>query len=87
MSAVFRIHVSPAARRQLDKLDREARLRVGAAIDLLAEHPRPPAAIKLKGGGDLWRVRTGTYRIVYEIHDRELLILVVVVGHRREVYH
>jgi mRNA interferase RelE/StbE len=52
----------------------------------LAEEPRPPAAAQLVGGADEWRVRTGDYRIVYEIRDGELLVLVLAVGHRQEIY-
>ena len=59
---------------------------VQAAIELLAQDPRPPRARKLVGGAGEWRVRTGDYRIVYEIHDGRLVVLVVAVGHRREVY-
>ena len=55
------------------------------AIDRLAEHPRPPGSKKLTSL-DLYRIRVGVYRIVYEIHDRELIIAVVKVGHRRDVY-
>ena len=57
-----------------------------AAIELLSEEPRPGGAKKLAGGDGEWRVRTGDYRIVYEIRDSVLLILVVAVGHRREIY-
>jgi len=81
-----RIQVAPAAVRQLRKLDAGARRRVQAAIELLADHPRPGGASKLIGGDGQWRVRTGDYRIVYEIDDGVLLVLVVAVGHRRDVY-
>jgi mRNA interferase RelE/StbE len=81
-----RIEVAPAALRQLRKLDRTAQKRVQAAIELLAEQPRPSGAKQLVGGESEWRVRTGNYRIVYEIHDDVLLVLVVAVGHRREIY-
>ena len=57
-----------------------------AAIDLLASDPGPPAARPLVGGAGEWRVRTGDFRIIYEIHDAELVVLVVKVGHRRDVY-
>jgi len=76
----YRIQVAPAAVRQLRKLDAAARRRVQAAIELLADHPRPSGAKKLVGGDGEWRVRTGDYRIVYEIHDDVLLVLVVAVG-------
>lgn len=82
----YRIEVAPAALRQLRKLDRTAQKRMQAAIELLAEQPRPSGAKKLVGGEGEWRVRTGDYRIVYEIHDDVLLVLVVAVGHRRENY-
>ena len=82
----YRVEVATAAVRQLRKLDRPARRRVQAAIELLAAEPRPSGAKKLVGGGGEWRVRTGDYRIVYEIHDNVLLVLVIAVGHRREIY-
>ncbi len=57
-----------------------------AAIDLLARDPRPPKAIQFVGGSGEWRVRTGDYRIIYEIHDGRLIVLVLKVAHRRDVY-
>jgi len=82
----YRVSLSPAAARQLRKFDPQVRRRLQAAIDLLAEEPRPPAATRLVGGSGEWRVRTGDWRIIYEIHDEELLVLVLQAGHRREVY-
>jgi mRNA interferase RelE/StbE len=82
----YRVRVAPTAVRQLRTLDAAARRRVQAAIELLAEQPRPSGAKKLVGGDGGWRVRTGDYRIVYEIHDDVLLVLVVAVGHRRDIY-
>jgi mRNA interferase RelE/StbE len=64
----------------------DVRRRIQAAIELLAESPRPPAATRLVGGAGEWRVRTGDYRVIYEIHDGELLVLVLRMAHRREVY-
>ena len=81
-----RIQLSPAAVRQLKKLDPAARRRVQAAIEILAATPRPAGAVKLGGGDGEWRIRTGDYRIVYEVHDGMLVVLVVAVGHRREIY-
>jgi mRNA interferase RelE/StbE len=82
----YRIEVAPAAVRQLRKLDPAARRRVQAAVELLADQPRPNGAKKLVGGDGEWRVRTGDYRIVYEIHDEVLLVLIVALGHRRDIY-
>nr|WP_282600233.1 type II toxin-antitoxin system RelE/ParE family toxin [Patulibacter sp. SYSU D01012] len=78
--------MAPAAARQLRKLDPQVRRRIQAALELLAQDPRPPAATRLVGGAGEWRVRTGDYRIVYEIHDGTLLVLVLRIGHRRDVY-
>ena len=82
----YEVRLAPAAVRQLRKLDPPGRRRVQAAIDLLAEDPRPPGARQLVGGAGEWRVRTGDFRIVYDIRDRELVVLVIKVGHRRDVY-
>lgn len=81
------IELAPAALRQLRKLDRAGQRRVQAAIELLATEPRPSGAKKLVGGDGEWRVRTGDYRVVYQIDDGVLLVLVVAVGHRREIYN
>ena len=82
----YQVRLAPAAIRQLHKLDPPGRRRVQAAIDLLAENPRPPGARQLVGGAGEWRVRTGDFRIIYDIRDEQLLVLVVKVGHRRDVY-
>jgi mRNA interferase RelE/StbE len=82
----YSVVLAPAAERQLRKLDAVGRRRVQAAIDLLATEPRPPAARQLVGGAGEWRVRTGDFRIIYEIQDQHLLVLVIKVGHRRDVY-
>jgi len=82
----YEVALAPAAARQLRKFDPQVRRRVQAAIELLATEPRPPAATRLVGGAGEWRVRTGDYRIVYEIEEERLLVLVLSVGHRREIY-
>jgi mRNA interferase RelE/StbE len=82
----YRIEVAPAAVRQLRKLDPPTRRRIQAAFELLATDPRPPGAKKLVGGEGEWRVRTGDYRVMYEIRDDAFVLLVLAVGHRREVY-
>jgi mRNA interferase RelE/StbE len=82
----YAVSLAPAAQRSLRQLDPAARRRIQAALDLLAIDPRPPAAVQLVGGGGEWWVRTGDYRIVYEIHHGLLTVLVLAAGHRREVY-
>lgn len=81
----YRIEVQPAARRSLAKVQGADRRRIEAALLMLAAEPRPPAARRLVGS-DVWRVRVGNYRILYAIDDGRLVVLVVTVGHRREVY-
>ena len=81
----YRIEVLPAAVRALRKLDPPVALRIQGAIALLAVDPRPPAARALRGRPG-WRVRVGDYRIIYVIEDDVLLIVVVTIGHRSDVY-
>lgn len=81
----YRIEVRPAALRALRKVDPQVRSRVEGAIALLAEDPRPPASRPLRGRPG-YRVRVGDYRIIYTINDDVLLIVVVTLGHRRDVY-
>lgn len=78
--------LSLSATRELRKFDPDVRRRIQAVLELLAENPRPPAATRLVGGAGEWRVRTGDYRVIYEIHEGRLLVFVLRMGHRREVY-
>jgi len=80
-----RIELRPAAVRALRKLDPSVRHRLQGAIALLAQDPRPPAARALQGRPGL-RVRVGDYRIIYTVVDDALLVAVVTLRHRREVY-
>ena len=82
----YRIAVKPSAVKALAAVPNPARLRIARRIDALADDPRGPGAVKLAGEDDLYRVRVGDYRIVYQIQDRVLLVLVLRVGHRRDVY-
>jgi mRNA interferase RelE/StbE len=81
----YRIELRPAAVRALRKLDKPTRLRIQGVIALLAEDPRPPAARALQGRPG-WRVRVGDYRVIYTVADDVLLVLIVALGHRREIY-
>ncbi len=82
----YRIELKPSAVRDLADLEKRDRTRVARKIDALALNPCPPGAEKLKGTEALWRIRAGDYRIIYTIRNEILLVLVVRVGHRREVY-
>ena len=82
----YRIELSREAAKGLTGFDRNTQMRIRAAIDALADDPRPAGSLKLAGGSGEWRIRVGDYRVVYEIHDGRLLVLVVRVAHRREMY-
>ncbi len=81
----YRIEIRPAAIRALRRIQRADHDRIRGAITLLAHDPRPPASRPLRGR-DGYRVRVGDYRILYTINDDVLLVVVVTLGHRREVY-
>lgn len=81
----YRIELRPAAVRALRKLDPSVRRRLQGAIALLGQDPRPPAARALRGRPG-YRVRVGDYCIVYTIADDVLVVVVVTLGYRREVY-
>lgn len=81
----YRIELRPAAVRALRKLDPPIRRRVQGVIALLAQDPHPPTARALKGRPGL-RARVGDYRIIYTVQDDVLLVVVVTLGHRRDVY-
>jgi mRNA interferase RelE/StbE len=81
----YRIEVRPAAVKALRRIDPQDRGRVHGAIALLGEDPRPPGARALQGR-DGYRVRVSNYRIIYTIRNDILVVVVVTVGHRRDVY-
>lgn len=84
--ATYTVQLKPAAERDLKKIKDQAILRrIAGAIDALATNPRPPNAKALQGDNSILRIRVGDYRILYTIEDA-LLVLVVRIGHRREVY-
>lgn len=82
----YRVELRPAAARALRKLDPTTQPRIQGAIALLAEDPRPPASRPLRGRPG-YRVRVGDYRIIYTIADDLLLVVVVTLGHRRDIYN
>jgi mRNA interferase RelE/StbE len=82
----YAVEFAPSAEREFRKLARNVQVRLRPRIDSLADTPRPPGAKKLAGARDLWRIRVGDYRIVYQVRDEILLVLVLGAAHRREVY-
>jgi mRNA interferase RelE/StbE len=84
--ASYRVEISATAERQVRKLGSADRLRVLRAIRDLAVVPRPPGCRKLHGYDDVFRVRVGRFRILYSIEDQRLVVIVLKVGDRRDVY-
>jgi len=83
----YTVSIKPKAEKYLAGIhDRRLYRRLRDAIGGLASNPRSPGSIKLQGEDELYRLRVGDYRILYEIQDTILLVLVVQIGHRREIY-
>jgi len=84
--ASYRVEVSRTAEKQLRRLERSQLTRVVRTLAALANEPRPPGCRKLAGTQDVWRVRVGMIRVIYAIEDRRLVVRVLKVGHRKDVY-
>lgn len=85
--ATYVVQILQSASRSVEALPRIQRERIFGRIADLANDPRPPGVKLLQGGSErLWRIRVGDFRVIYRIDDGVLLVLVVVVAHRREVY-
>jgi mRNA interferase RelE/StbE len=86
VSPRYTVEIARRAVKVIAALPRPQQQRIRAAIDLLADNPRPPGCVAMAGEAHAYRVRVGDYRIVYEVVDDRLIVQVVRVGHRREVY-
>ena len=84
--ARYEIRIKPSVAKDLRGLPKTEVRRIMSRIAALADDPRPPGSEKMAGGDELYRVRQGTYRILYGIHDAQVWVEVVRVGHRGEVY-
>ncbi len=82
----YSVELTPQAARDLKRLNARNRVRVAARIDRLSADPRPQGATKLKGAEDLFRIRIGEYRLIYRIQKEILVVLVVRIGDRKEIY-
>jgi len=82
----YEVRLLVTARHQLLRIPVRIRPRIASAIRALAADPRPPGCKKLAGSTDYFRIRVGDYRVLYEVRDRDILVLVIKIGHRREVY-
>ena len=84
--AEYSIIFARSARKELEALDAAIVNRIFPKIESLSRHPRPHNCVKLQGGGNLWRIRVGVYRVIYAIDDDQELIDIIAVRHRRDAY-
>ncbi|CAH0240626.1 Toxin RelG [Microbacterium oxydans] len=82
----YRVEFTAAAAEEIRKLDPQIRRRILAGVSELEREPRPHGVRKLAGYDNAWRVRIGDYRVLYEVIDEQVLVTVVRVAHRRDVY-
>lgn len=83
--AKYEIVLKPSVLRDVRKFPTKDLLRINERISALANDPRPPGSVKLSGA-EFYRIRCGDYRIIYEILDKLLVVTVIKIGHRRDVY-
>ena len=85
--ASYSVFIKPSAAKEIEAVgQKDDRQRIVTRIRSLARDPRPFGSEKLSGKGDLYRLRVGRYRVVYSVADAELVVLIVRVGHRKNVY-
>lgn len=82
----YKVFFKSSADRQLRKLTDALQRRIVGKVEMLAHDPQPTGVVKLAGDENLWRIRIGNYRVAYEIHDERLIVLVLRVAHRKDVY-
>ncbi|HVS46091.1 MAG TPA: type II toxin-antitoxin system RelE/ParE family toxin [Verrucomicrobiae bacterium] len=83
---MYRIELTHVARKALLSIPAPDQQRVARAIDGLAQNPRPPGVKKLSGGAGEFRLRVGAHRVIYEVFDDVLRVLVLAIGPRKDVY-
>ena len=81
----YTVIIKKTAQKELDSIPKKLQLRIRGAIDLLAVNPFPPNSKKLKDR-EGYRIRTSDYRILYNVNGNDLMVLVVRIGHRRDIY-
>jgi mRNA interferase RelE/StbE len=85
--ASYNVFIKTSAAKELEAVEpRGIRIRIASRIQSLVKTPRPPGSQKLAGAEDRYRIRQGTYRIVYSVDDAKQVVAVVKIGHRRDVY-
>jgi len=84
--AKLEIQISRTAEKQLEKLSPDDQRRVVEAVLALRDDPRPRGARKLAGYDDVFRIRVGHYRVLYSVSESELIVIILKIGHRKDVY-
>ncbi len=82
----YTIEFSRKAERQFRDLPKSIQVKLTPKINALADNPRPRGAKKLEGENELYRIRVGDYRVIYQVQDKALIVLVVKIGDRKEIY-
>jgi mRNA interferase RelE/StbE len=83
---IYKLEILPSAKRVLSILPKKIQKQIDRVIVSLSENPRPHGVKKLQGKTDYYRIRSGDYRIVYQIKDDVLTILIIRIGHRKDIY-
>ncbi len=82
----YSITFAKSARKELEELDLKFSERILQKIEMLVNNPRPPGCEKLKGEDNLWRIRIGSYRVIYSISDKNKLVDIVIIRDRKDAY-
>ena len=82
----YKVELTRSAEKDLRRIDKRYISRIFAAVESLEEEPRPVGCTKLSGSDHTYRIRVGSYRVIYEIEDDRLVVLVIKIGHRKDVY-
>lgn len=83
---MWNIHYARSALKELEKLPKTIVVRIRDAINDLADDPRPSGCRKLRGENSTFRIRVGHYRVIYEVLDQDVIVLIVRVRHRKDAY-
>ncbi len=82
----YRIEIDRQALKALAALPKKVQRQIAQRIDALAEEPFPPEARQIKGQDDIWRIRSGSYRIAYTVRQKVLCVLILRIGDRKDFY-
>jgi mRNA interferase RelE/StbE len=82
----YKVELTRSAEKDLRRIDKRYISRIFAVVESLEEEPRPVGCTKLSGSDHTYRIRVGSYRVIYEIEDDRLVVLVIKIGHRKDVY-